>query len=750
MFWRSKKKSNDKENNIEFGIDKEADLACLLRECTNNLHKHNDKLITKAFHWCYEANRNRVLKSGDPFYTYPLSVALIIINEIALDDTSVISVLLAGAIHQNSPYSLSDISVEFSGTITEIVENLIAIKTIDPGAFSQLENYRRILLSLFKDVRIILIMLADKLHSLRTLEYLSEEKQLHRAKEAMEVYAPFAQRFGLFHLKWEIEDHAFKYINPGAYNEIKNALKLTRVEREEYLKKFTKPLQDRIVKVDLFKKKNIGIEITARAKHIYSIFNKMIAREKGMDELYDLFAVRIIIDSEDNSLCFLAYGVLTELYKPVPGTFKNYISSPKKNGYQSLHTAVFGPDDKPVEVQIRTRKMHEVSERGVAAHFDYKRGLLPAQSVLDDKNLLEWMNHVRGIFENAVELENPEEILESVKNNLFQDEIYVFTPKKEFRVLPKDSTPLDFAYNIHSEIGNHCIGAKVNSRVVPLNYKLKSGEQIEILTSKKQKPSKEWLEFVITNRAKAHINKYFKDEYRNHFEKGRENWDKLLNYMKLMITEDDFANILKELNFDDNESFYVAVGSEALDLTLLYQYMKDKYYQNGGDANLNIAAVFNGTSEEEKKNNTDNLIQSGAVNVNYADCCNPLPGDPIVGVVDESGEVVVHHKDCRRVQEYRIDHQFSIFEIEWPQDIKKEFSARLKITASEDSEVINSITHAILMTNDVGLKSFNIDSKKSGMEGNITLKIKNLTSLSEVINKIKAIEGIQTLERVID
>ena len=465
-FLSFKRKSGEKKTAKKLGVNKEADLEYLLLECAGHLKKFDENLITKAYHWCCEANKNRLLRSGEPFHTYPLSVAHVLISEIPLDDTSVASALLAGCIHQNGPFSLSDIRSEFSGTITEIVENIITIKKIDPETFSQLENYRKILLSLFKDVRIILIVLADKLHNLRTLEFLPEHKQYAQAKEAMEVYAPFAQRFGLFHLKWEIEDLSFKYINPQAYNEIKHGLKLTRNEREDYLKRFTKPIQDRLSKVELFKKNSISFEITARAKHIYSIFNKMIAREKGMDELYDLFAVRIIIDSDENSYCFLVYGILAELYKPVPGTFKNYISSPKKNGYQSIHTAVFGPQDKPVEIQIRTRKMHEISERGVAAHFDYKRGLLPAQSVLDDKELLEWMNLVRNTFENASGSDDTETILESLKNNLFQDEIYVFTPSKEFRVLPKDSTPLDFAYNIHSEIGNHCIGAKVNARVV--------------------------------------------------------------------------------------------------------------------------------------------------------------------------------------------------------------------------------------------------------------------------------------------
>lgn len=749
-FLQLKRKNKETETETKFGIDKDADLVHLLSDCSENLSKFDEKLITKAYHWCFEANKNRLLKSGEPFHSYFLSVAHIVISEIPLDDTSVASALLAGCIHHDSPYNLNDIRSEFSGTITEIVENIVTIKKIDPNSFSQLENYRKLLLSLFKDVRIILIILADKVHNLRTLEFLDEEKRIQQAKEAMEVYAPFAQRFGLFHIKWEIEDLSFKYLNSKAYNEIKDALKLTRKEREDYLKKFTKKLKDRLEKVELFKKNNVGIEITARAKHIYSIFNKMIAREKGIEELYDLFAVRIIIDSEENSYCFLAYGILTELYKPVPGTFKNYISSPKKNGYQSIHTAVFGHGDKPVEVQIRTRKMHEVSERGLAAHFDYKRGLLPAQSILDDKELLEWMNLVRNTFELASELENPADILESLKSNLFQDEIYVFTPSKEFRVLPKDSTPLDFAYNIHSEVGNHCIGAKVNSRVVPLNYKLKSGDQIEILTSKKQKPSREWLDFVISHRAKAHIQKYFREERKISVEKGKESWHKMLNYMKLRLSENEIGLILNDLKFDDMESFYASIGIESMDITLLYGYLKDKYILNDPTNSIYPGVALGSINSEEVLGRNDFQKQNSNIKFIVADCCNPIPGDPIFGILNDSGDIAIHHRECKKLDEFRRDNEFQVFDIEWPAKINKEYNIKLKIIAGTDSEILNNVSQVIFSTPDISMKNFSIDTKESLIEGNILLKTKNLTNVNDIISKVSKIKGIYSFERVFE
>lgn len=749
-FLQFKRKAEGKKARKKMGADKDDTLENLLSECNENLKKCDENLITKAYHWCCEANRNRLLKSGEPFYTYPLSVARIVVSEIPLDDTSVASALLAGCIYQNSPYNLSDIRSEFSGTITEIVENIVTIKKIDPETFSQLENYRKILLSLFKDVRIILIVLADKLHNLRTLEFLSEEKQYAQAKEAMEVYAPFAQRFGLFHLKWEIEDLAFKYINKEAYNEIRQGLKLTRGEREDYLNKFTGPIKERLGNVELFKKNNIKFEITARAKHIYSIFNKMIAREKGMDELYDLFAVRIIIDSEENSYCFLVYGILTELYKPVPGTFKNYISSPKKNGYQSIHTAVFGPGEKPVEIQIRTRKMHEVSERGVAAHFDYKRGLLPAQSVLDDKELLEWMNLVRNTFENAGETEDTASILESLKNNLFQDEIYVFTPSKEFRVLPKDSTPLDFAYNIHSEIGNHCIGAKVNSRIVPLDYKLKSGDQIEILNSKKQKPSREWLDFVISHRAKAHIQKYFKEERKINLEKGKEAWHKLLDYMRLRLPDEETAEIVKELKYEDMESLFISLGNETLDVTLLYSYLKDKYLGNSTINPQYISTFLNGNNKDDMRMKSDYQYQNGNIKYVLAECCNPLPGDNIAGILSENGDIIIHNRECRKIDELKRDNKYSVFEPDWPASIKSDYLVKLKISANENMEVIDRVTHTIITSSGVSMKSFSIDTKESVLEGFVTFKISNLASLGSIISKISEVDGVISVERAIE
>jgi GTP diphosphokinase / guanosine-3',5'-bis(diphosphate) 3'-diphosphatase len=749
-FLNLKKKIKESVTDIKFGIDKDADLRHLLSDCSENLTRFDEKLISKAYHWCYEANKNRLLLSGEPFYTYYLSVAHIVISEIPLDDTSVASALLVGCIHHDSPYNLGDIRSEFSGTITEIVENIVTTKKIDPNSFSQLENYRKLLLSLFKDVRIILIVLADKVHNLRTLEFLDEERRIQQAKESMEVYAPFAQRFGLFHIKWEIEDLSFKYLNNKAYNEIKDALKLTRKEREDYLKKFTKKLKDRLEKVELFKKNNVGIEITARAKHIYSIFNKMIAREKGIDELYDLFAVRIIIDSEENSYCFLAYGILTELYKPVPGTFKNYISSPKKNGYQSIHTAVFGQGDKPVEVQIRTRKMHEVSERGLAAHFDYKRGLLPAQSVLDDKELLDWMNLVRNTFESASELENPADILESLKSNLFQDEIYIFTPSKEFRVLPKDSTPLDFAYNIHSEVGNHCIGAKVNSRVVPLNYKLKSGDQIEILTSKKQKPSREWLDFVISHRAKAHIQKYFREEKKISVEKGKESWHKMLNYMKLRLSDTEIDLILSDLKFEDIESFYALIGNESIDITLLYGYLKDKYNQNDPEAQKFSGTVSGNINSDEILGKADFQKQSSNIKYLLAECCNPIPGDQIFGILNDAGDVVIHHRECKKIDEFRRDNKFQVFEIEWPAKTNRDFNVKLKIIAGTEPEILNSISQVVFNTPDISMKNFSIDNKESIIEGFITLKIKDLSNVADIIAKVSKINGVFSFERVFE
>jgi len=559
-----------------FGLDTNADLEFLVSTCKKHLNKFNEPKIRKAFMMCLDAHQNQMRKSGEPYYTHPLEVAIIVLKEIPLDETSVIASLLHDVPDQGDMFQIKDIRNEFGTTVANIVENIYRIGHIENNNMpveNQADNYRKLLLSLFRDVRIILIKLADRLHNMRTLEFLSEESQMKLSRETMDIYAPFANRFGLRNIKWELEDLAFKYLNHIAYEEIKSSLNSTRDEREKYVEEFIKPLKERLNNDDLLKKLKIKFTIDGRPKHIYSIYNKMRLRSKSIDEIYDLFAVRISIESKDPFMCHYVYGIAGSIYKPVPETFKDYINNPKRNGYQSIHSALVGPSNKIVEVQIRTIDMHEIAEKGLAAHFIYKNQI--EQSILDKKQIMDWVQVVRTLFENAG-LNTNEEVIKNVRNNFLLDEIYVYTPNNEFRTLPKDSTPLDFAFDIHTQLGYRYIGAKVNGKVVPIDYKLESGDIVEILTSEQIKPKAEWLKHLVTPRAKSAIIKYFKEQEKRYVSDGRKIWNERTHSYGLRIPENEIEKIAISLQFKSSDDLFVAIAKKELDFERTMEFIKYK------------------------------------------------------------------------------------------------------------------------------------------------------------------------------
>ncbi|MES2767373.1 MAG: bifunctional (p)ppGpp synthetase/guanosine-3',5'-bis(diphosphate) 3'-pyrophosphohydrolase, partial [Bacteroidota bacterium] len=642
-----------KEDNYVIGQDIERDLDLLIAECKANLPRVDENLIRKAFHFCVEAHKKDVRASGEPYYTHPLEVARIVIDEIPLDGASVIAALLHDVV-EDTEYSLKDIRAEFGATVADIVDGATKINDIFKShEIKQAENYRKLLLSMVNDVRVILVKFADRLHNMRTLDFVKPEKQQRIARETLDIYAPFAHRFGLGKIKWELEDLSFKYLNREAYDDIKKELRGTRQERQEYIRNFAAPIEERL------KEHNIKFEISGRPKHIYSIYNKMVARGKGFDELYDLFAVRVILDTKDNNDCFLAYGIISEIFTPVPERFKNYISVPKKNGYQSLHTTVIGNDGKRVEVQIRTREMHEVAEQGVAAHFKYKSETVKNVSWVEDKDLEEWANWVRDVFENAGD-EAHEEVLESFKLNLYQDEIYIFTPKGELRIIPKGSTPVDFAFEIHTQVGNRCIGAKVNGKIVPLDYKLHTGDQVEILTSKNQTPNRDWERFVITHKAKSQIRKFLNEEKRLKQVEGKEMWMRKAKKLNLHINEDELEKILTSLKFDNPTEFYFALGSGSLNVDIAADMIREKllpgaplvpnFEQAPVDKSFDSYAKTARDSSNGIYITADGKASSGVL-YSYAKCCNPVPGDDIVGVVTIGTGIKVHRRICKNALE---------------------------------------------------------------------------------------------------
>jgi RelA/SpoT family (p)ppGpp synthetase len=573
-----KSKLTKEINEVSLPYEVGVELKSFLDICKKNLNEPDLEKIKKAFIICYEVHKENLRVSGEEYWKHNLEVAKSTILELHLDECSVISALLYNIPTFSNIYNIKIIEKEFDKTIAEIVNGIIKINTINATIeldYEHLEKFRKLLLSLSTDIRILLLKIAVRLENMRTLQFLDLEQQKRISHETMEIYVPFANRFGLINIKWLLEDLSFKFINKNAYDEIKSKLKLNRKQREDYVKLFSKPVQKSLEKDALMQEKNINFEINGRAKHIYSIFNKIRIRQKPMEELFDLFAIRIIIDSDEPLLCFYIYGLIAAIYQPIPETFKDYISAPKKNGYQSIHTALLGPQRKPVEVQIRTRKMHMQSEEGMAAHFNYKRGLLPANSVFDDANVNAWLDSVRDLFENRHSLTSTQ-LLDSLKKNLFLEEIHVFTPANKLLSFPKDATPLDFAFEIHSDLGTHCIAAKVNGKKVPLNHKLQSGDQVEIITSKDQLPEKSWLSMVITPKAKTGINKHLKKVKKLKIDDGKKLWHETLKNENLIINSADFKKMHQELSFRERDDFYYAIAEGELNISRTIDFLKYK------------------------------------------------------------------------------------------------------------------------------------------------------------------------------
>ncbi len=712
----------------------------LLSVCRKNLRSVDEDLITRAFTLSLEAHKNNLRASGEPYFLHPYEVAMVVAKEIALDDVSIASALLHDVV-EDTDFELKDIRAEFGDAIADIVDGATKITDIfESHEVTQAESYRKLLLSMVNDIRVILIKFADRLHNMRTLEYLPPEKRLRLAKETLDIYAPFAHRFGLAQIKWELEDLSFKHLHVQEYEKIARQLRSKRREREHYINRFVQPIKKGLIDAGL------TFEVTGRPKHIFSIYNKMLKRNKPLEEIYDLFAVRIILDTKDNSDCFIAYSIVTELYKPIPERFKDYISVPKKNGYQSIHTTVIGPDGRMVEVQIRTKAMHDIAERGVAAHWIYKES-----NASFDKDLESWTNWVREIFEQKND-QTPKELLESFKLNLYQDEIYVFTPKGDLKILPRSSTPIDFAFEIHSNVGYHCIGAKVNGRIVPLNTALRSGDQVEIISSKNQTPNQDWEQFAITHKAKSHIRRFFREESRKKSDEGRETWEKKVKRRKISISSEEFDKFVHALKFNDAQEFYLAIANQNIDVdTLVEQYVVRLKHPAAEDAEH----VPDTDTLFTKFINTARDITSGisvlGMNDNfmhqYAKCCNPIPGDDIIGFVTTGEGIKIHRKDCKNIISLRLAESARIVDVGWPSANEADFMTGIHIGGEDRPALLSDITHAISTYQNTNIRSVNMDSRDSLFDGKVILYVKDTDHLTRIMEKIKRIPGIQSVER---
>ncbi len=713
----------------------------LIAVCQRNLKVVDVDLITRAFSMSLEAHKHDLRASGEPYFHHPFEVAMVVAKEVPLDDVSVAAALLHDVV-EDTRFSLKDIKEEFGSTIAEIVDGATKISDIFRShEVTQAENYRKLLLSMVNDIRVMLIKFADRLHNMRTLEYLPTDKQERLARETLDIYAPFAHRFGLAKVKWELEDLSFKYLHPKEYDEIARQLKSHRRERENYIRKFSAPINKRL------DQESFEYEMEGRPKHLYSIYQKMVRRKKPLDEIYDLFAVRFVLDTKDNNDCFIAYGIITELYKPIPERFKDYISLPKKNGYQSIHTTVVGQQGKLVEVQIRTKGMHEIAERGVAAHWMYKE----SKSSLD-KELEGWINWVREIFEQKSD-DAPKELMESFKLNLYQDEIYVFTPKGDLKILPRNATPLDFAFEIHSNVGFHCIGAKVNGRIVPLNSLLRSGDQVEIITSKTQAPNPDWEKYVVTHKAKSHIRRWIREEVRKRVDQGRALWEKKIKKQKVHINEDELLKLVRSIHIDNLQQFYLSLLDEGTDsdalieqLVLRLKHPETVESGRGKDLPRSLFTKFVDTARDIASG-ISILGTSDSFMHQYAKCCNPIPGDEIVGFVTVGEGIKIHRKDCKNIVTLRLVESERIVDVEWPKAQSADFLVAIHISGKDRTGLLSDVTHAISNVQNTNIRSVNVDSKGSLFDGQIILYVKNTDHLTKIVDKIKKVAGIEEVER---
>lgn len=725
----------------------------LLYHCHRNLPAglSNDKLISQAFKFAYEAHKNDKRASGEPFITHPYDVALILAKEIPLDSVSIASALLHDVV-EDTKFTLKDIKAEFGNEIAEIVDGATKIEGMfENYEMKQVESYKKMLLSMTSDIRVILIKFADRLHNLRTLEFLSTTKQMRLAQETLEIYAPLAHRFGLSNIKTELEDLSFKYLERKAYDDIAKRLKQKKREREKFIKAFVEPLRQRLTE------QGFKFEIYGRAKHLYSIYKKLVSRNKSFDEIYDLFAVRIILDTANKNDCFTVYGICSEVYIPVPERFKDYISLAKQNGYQSIHTTLVSKEGKMVEVQIRTKEMHEVAEKGIAAHWKYKEN-----TSQHDANLENWMKLVRESVENVSKDDTSNQVLESFKLNLYQDEIYCFTPKGELKILPSGATAVDFAFEIHTQIGLRCIGAKVNGKIVSLDSPLRSGDQIEILTSKNQTPKIDWEKFVVTHKAKTDIKKYFNTERRNLIKKGKEVWERKAKKHKIHASDESLSRVVHRFKYKDTGQFFYTLaqnenaGAEIIDVLtdkLKLQSLEQKPVEEEIKHIDNLASNF-GKYVDEARTSTEGIILGNGSSQNmsglqfdFAKCCNPIPGDEVIGFVSQEKGVRIHRKACKNILNLFLKEPERIIQINWNDKGVGEFTGGIKIIGEDRPGILNEITKTISKNFNSNIKSVDIKTRSSMFEGTLILSIQNLKQLNQIIEKINGQEGVFSVTR---
>ncbi|MEG0629456.1 MAG: bifunctional (p)ppGpp synthetase/guanosine-3',5'-bis(diphosphate) 3'-pyrophosphohydrolase [Christensenellaceae bacterium] len=692
--------------------------------------------VKKAFDMAQKAHEGQLRHSGEPFFTHPLAVTDII-ADLGLDNTAIIAGILHDAV-EDTDLTIEDVEREFNSEIVKLVDGVTKLKNYEfmSREEQQWESLRKMFLAMASDIRVVIIKLADRLHNMRTLKYQSENKQIEKAKETLEIYAPLAHRLGISTIKWELEDLSLKFLEPDAYFEIANKIASTRSEREKQINSVIAQLEEKLIDF------RIKAEIEGRPKHIYSIYKKMKDKNKVFEEVYDLIAVRIIVSTIKD--CYGVLGLVHTMWKPIPLRFKDYIAVPKQNMYQSLHTTLLGEDGRPFEVQIRTYDMHRTAEYGIAAHWKYKEG--------DSAGMNSKLTWLKELMEWQTDMKDSKEFMETLKIDIFSDNVFVFTPKGDVKDFVNGATPLDFAYSVHSAIGNKCIGAKINGKIVTLDYKLKTGDIVEIITSKAAiGPSRDWLKIAKTTQARSKIKQWFKKELKEeNIVKGKEMLEKEAKrqgYALHELLNKDWLSVLyKRFTLNSQEDMFAAVGYGAITVNqILFKLIEQYKIANKIDTDVETVNIIKKSSKGAQGDIT--VKGSTGLAVRFAKCCNPVPGDDIVGYITRGRGVCVHTKDCKNLREMGVDEE-RLIDVAWVNNQKSSYNVEIQIIAHDRPGLMVEISQTMYNTNR-DITAINARSSKNGL-ASISLR-SNITSvddLNDLINKLQSLKGVQEVFRV--
>ena len=713
----------------------------LLRISYQSLSSDDRKLIRLAFNTSVDAHKNQRRKSGEPYVFHPIAVAKIVASKIGLDATCIASALLHDVI-EDTDYDEKKIEKLFGKTICKIVIGLTKISKLkkEKNISLQAENFRKMLLTLNDDVRVILIKIADRLHNMQTLDVMPPEKQIKIASETLYIYAPIAHRIGLYDVKSELEDLGLKYTEPDMFNDIKNKIEQTKDEQDKYIKNFSRRINEKL------KKEDLSFKISGRPKSIYSIRDKIIKKNISFEEIYDKFAIRIVYKSEKENEKFIAwkiYSIITDYYTPNPLRLRDWITSPRSNGYEALHITVVGPGSKWVEVQIRSERMHEVAEKGYATHFMYKQGK-QTESGLED-----WLNRLQEVLENSDT--SALDFVEDFKLNLYATEIFVFTPQGDLKSLPKGSSALDFAFSIHTGLGLKTRGIKVNGKIVPLSHELKSGDQIEIIKSENTKPSANWLDYVITSRAKSKIRSALKEEKKLLAEDGKEILRRKLKQLKIKFDEKSINELGNYFNLKTSLDLFYKVGIGKIDNISLKKFAASNnnriisFFRKRLTSNKEISHL-----ENEIKTNFDQIVfgnEEEKMDFTLAKCCNPIPGDSVFGFVTINEGIKIHKKDCPNSISLQSKFAYRILKSKWIDSSQEEFISIINISGIDIIGIVNEITKLISSSLNINMKKMHFDTEGNTFKGKITLKVKTKNILDKLILRLKKINGIEKVAR---